>query len=213
LKEANKKVVIFARFVPEVEALAKIAQDLGMRTFALTGKTSIESRQQALKDFQAGDLQVFIAQIATGGVGITLTAADTAIFYSTDFSLANYEQAKARLHRIGQKNSVVYIHIVAKGTIDEEVMRRLAAKQDLANLVVDEYKNIISQGGEENMTKKPYFGLKPGTHEWMEVWKAHPELQEEMLEYQRSLTKKGVLKTEVEVTEENLEDQIENLLT
>src|SRR5690606_41485762 len=57
--------------------------------------------------FQSGDLQVFIAQIATGGVGITLTAADTAIFYSTDFSLANYEQAKARLHRIGQKNSVV----------------------------------------------------------------------------------------------------------
>src|SRR5690606_22351144 len=107
----------------------------------------------------------------------------------------------------------VYIHIMAKGTIDEEVMRRLAAKQDLANLVVDEYKNIILKGGEENMTKKPYFGLKPGTHEWMEVWKAHPELQNEMLEYQKSFTEKGVLKTEVEVTEENLEDQIENLLT
>lgn len=214
VKEANKKVVIFARFVPEVEALAKIAQDLGMKAFTLTGKTSIEARQQALKDFQSGDLQVFIAQIATGGVGITLTAADTAIFYSTDFSLANYEQAKARLHRIGQKNSVVYIHIMAKGTIDEEVMRRLAAKQDLANLVVDEYKNIIS-GGEENMTKKPYVGLKPGTPEWMEVWKAHPELQDEMLEYQKLLAEKeqGVLKTEVEVTEENLEDQIENLIT
>ena len=66
------------------------------------------------------------------------------------------------------------------------------------------------------MTKKPYFGLKPGTHEWMEVWKAHPELQEEMLEYGKLLTKKdqaGALKIEVEVTEENLEDQIENLLT
>lgn len=216
MKEANKKVVIFARFVPEVEALAKIAQDLGMSAFALTGKTSIEDRQQALKELQLGDLQVFIAQIATGGVGITLTAADTAIFYSTDFSLANYEQAKARLHRIGQKNSVVYIHLMAKGTIDEEVMRRLSAKQDIANLVVDEYKNIIFKGGEENMTKKPYFGLKPGTHEWMEVWKAQPELQDEMLEYQRSLTGKeqgGVLNTEVEVTGENLEDQIENLLT
>ena len=216
IKGTNKKVVIFARFVPEVEALAKITKDLGMKFFALTGKTPIEARQQALKDFQLGDLQVFIAQIATGGVGITLTAADTAIFYSTDFSLANYEQAKARLHRIGQKSSVVYIHIVAKGTIDEEVMRRLAAKQDLANLVVDEYKNIISQGGEENMTKKPYFGLKPGTPEWMEVWKDHPELQGEMLEYRRSLTRKEqgeALRTEVEVTRENLEDQIENLLT
>lgn len=217
MKGANKKVVIFARFVPEVEALAKIAQDLGMSAFALTGQASIEARQQALKDFQFGDLQVFIAQIATGGVGITLTAADTAIFYSTDFSLANCEQAKARLHRIGQKNPVVYIHIMAKGTIDEEVMKRLAAKQDIANLVVDQYK-IILRGGEENMTmeKKPYFGLKPGTHEWMEVWKAHPELQDEMLEYQRLLMEKeqgGVLKTEVEVTGENLEDQIENLLT
>lgn len=216
MKEANKKVVIFARFVPEVEALAKIAQDLGMKTFSLTGETSMESRQQALKDFQSGDLQVFIAQIATGGVGITLTAADTAIFYSTDFSLANYEQAKARLHRIGQKNSVVYIHIMAKGTIDEEVMGRLAAKQDLANLVVDEYKNIILKGGEENMAKKPYLGLKPGTPEWMKIWKDQPELQEEMLEYQRLLRREEQmddLKIEVEVTEENPENQIENLLT
>ena len=219
MKEANKKVVIFARFIPEVEALAKIAQDLGMSAFALTGKTSVEARQQALKDFQLGDLQVFIAQIATGGVGITLTAADTAIFYSTDFSLANYEQAKARLHRIGQKNSVVYIHIMAKRTIDEEVMRRLAAKQNLADLVVDEYKNIILQGGEENMTKKPYFGLKPGTHEWMGVWKAHPELQNEMLEYQKLLKEEEqmgavgeVLKKEIEVTGEDLEEQIENLI-
>ncbi len=219
IKENNKKVVIFARFVPEVEALAKIAQDLGMSSFALTGKTSVEARQQALKDFQLGDLQVFIAQIATGGVGITLTAADTAIFYSTDFSLANYEQAKARLHRIGQKNSVVYIHIMVKDAIDEEVMKRLAAKQDLANLIVDEYKNIILQGGEENMIKKPYFGLKPGTHEWMEVWKAHPELQDEMLEHQKLLKEREqrdavgeVLKKGVEVTEEDLEEKIKKLI-
>lgn len=221
IKETNKKVVIFARFIPEVEALAKIAQDLGMSTFALTGQASMEARQQALKDFQLGDLQVFVAQIATGGVGITLTAADTAIFYSTDFSLANYEQAKARLHRIGQKNSVVYIHIMAKDTIDEEVMKRLAAKQDIANLVVDEYKNIILKGGEENMTteKKPYFGLKPGTHEWMKVWKTHPELQNEMLEYQKLLKEREqmgavgeVLKKGIEVTGEDLEEQIENLI-
>lgn len=220
-KDSDKKVVIFARFVPEVEAIAEIAQNLGLKVFTLTGKTPVEARQQALKDFQLGDLQVFIAQIATGGVGITLTAADTAIFYSTDFSLANYEQAKARLHRIGQKSPVVYIHIMAKGTIDEEVMRRLAAKQDIANLVVDEYKYIILKGGEENMTmeKKPYFGLKPGTHEWMEVWKAHPELQDEMLEYQKLLKEREqmgavgeVLKKEIEVTGEDLEEQIENLI-
>src|SRR5690606_13013490 len=146
LKDAGKQVVVFARFRPEVEAIAKVAEELGFTTFTLTGETSTEDRGRGIRDFQEGQIQVFIAQIATGGLGITLTAADTAIFYSTDFSLANYDQAKARLHRIGQKRPVTYIHLVVKGSIDEEVIRRLAKKQDLARLVVDELRKIREGG-------------------------------------------------------------------
>src|SRR5690606_5800266 len=141
----------------------------------LTGKTSTEARGRGIRDFQEGRIQVFVAQIATGGLGITLTAADTAIFYSADFSLENYDQAKARLHRIGQKRPVTYIHLVVKGSIDEEVIRRLRKKQDLARLVVDELRKILEGGG--NTMKKPYEGLQPGTKDWMACWKRYPELQ------------------------------------
>jgi SNF2 family DNA or RNA helicase len=100
LKENNKQVVIFARFIPEIKAITELVKDLGMSSFTLTGETTTENRGKGIAEFQKGNIQVVISQISTGGLGITLTAADTAIFYSTDFSLANYEQAKARLHRI-----------------------------------------------------------------------------------------------------------------
>src|SRR5690606_23979311 len=82
LKDAGKQVVVFARFRPEVEAIAEVARGLGLTTFTLTGETSTEDRGRGIRGFQEGKIQVFIAQIATGGIGITLTAADTAIFYS-----------------------------------------------------------------------------------------------------------------------------------
>ncbi len=83
---------------------------------------------------------MFIAQIQTAGLGITLHAADTAIFYSVDFSYANYEQARARIHRIGQKNNCTYIHLLARGTVDEHVMKALQKKEDMAKMVVDNWR-------------------------------------------------------------------------
>jgi len=217
LKDAGKQVVIFARFRPEVEAIAKVAGELGLTTFTLTGGTSTEDRGRGIRDFQGGRIQVFIAQIATGGLGITLTAADTAIFYSADFSLANYDQAKARLHRIGQKRPVTYIHLVVKGSIDEEVIRRLAKKQDLARLVVDELRKILEGG--DTMKKKPYEGLQPGTEAWMACWRKYPELQNEMLEYQRLLKegddmehKKASKVVELEQEVEQAIEEVERIL-
>jgi SNF2 family DNA or RNA helicase len=84
-----------------------------------------------------------VAQIQTAGLGITLTAADTAIFYSLDYSFANYDQARARLHRIGQRNSVTYIHLVARGTVDEKVLKALQKKKNVANEVVDNWRNYF----------------------------------------------------------------------
>lgn len=207
LKDAGKQVVIFTRFRPEVEAIAKVAGELGLTTFTLTGGTSMEARGRGIRDFQEGRTQVFVAQIATGGLGITLTAADTAIFYSADFSLANYDQAKARLHRIGQKRSVTYIHLVVKGSIDEEVIRRLAKKQDLARLVVDELRKILEGG--DTMKKKSYEGLQPGTEAWMACWKKYPELQNEMLEYQRQLKEEDDMKHKKASKVVELEQQVE----
>jgi SNF2 family DNA or RNA helicase len=83
---------------------------------------------------------VFIGQIATAGMGITLTAASTMVFYSLDFSSSNHEQAKARIHRVGQSRPCTYIYLTARGTVDEKVMRALRDKADLAKTFIDDYR-------------------------------------------------------------------------
>lgn len=87
-----------------------------------------------------------MAQIQTAGLGITLTAADTAIFYSVDFNYANYSQARARIHRIGQKNNCTYIHLVCKNTVDEHVLQALQRKENIAKMVVDNWRDYFEKG-------------------------------------------------------------------
>lgn len=151
---SNKKVVIFARFVPEIEAIRKVSQSLGRNPVTLYGAT--KDRGQVVSDFQDDPtVKDIIIQIQTGGLGITLTAADTAIFYSTTFSFADYDQAKARLHRIGQRNPVTYIHILAEGTVDADVLQILKDKGDMATQIVDRLKGLRSSPIKSTSTKVP----------------------------------------------------------
>jgi SNF2 family DNA or RNA helicase len=95
--------------------------------------------------FQTDDnCKVFLAQIKTGREGITLHSADTMIFYSLDYSYADYEQAKARIHRSGQVRKCTYIHFIAKDTVDEKVMEVLRTKGDVARMVVDDWRSWLS---------------------------------------------------------------------
>jgi len=151
LLAAGKKVVVFARFRPEIEAMEKHLKQKRIGHVKLVG--GVKDRGSIIKKFQDDpNTKVIIAQISTGGVGITLTAADTAIFYSTGYSLTEYEQAKARIHRIGQTNKVTYIHLISKDTVDEEVFKALQEKRDLARLTVDQFKELIFKG-DKKMTK------------------------------------------------------------
>lgn len=156
---ASKKVVIFARFVSEIEAIKKVSQSLGRNPVSLSGAT--KDRGKVVADFQDDPtVKDIIIQIQTGGLGITLTAADTAVFYSTTFSFADYDQAKARLHRIGQRNPVTYIHILAGGTIDEEVLQILKDKGDMATQIVDRLKGINSRTSTKGPFRNPSQSLR-----------------------------------------------------
>jgi len=93
-------------------------------------------------------VQVFVGQIATAGLGITLTAASTMVFYSLDYSMSNFEQAKARIHRVGQDQKCVYIYLTAWGTVDEKVLKALRDKADLARTLVDDYRQGVNPYGE-----------------------------------------------------------------
>ena len=141
---AGKKVIIFARFLPEIQGIRKLLEAKGVDYEWIAGEVPMNARGEAVRRFQEEpSCKVFVAQIQTAGLGITLTAADTAIFYSLDYSFANYDQARARLHRIGQRNSATYIHLVARGTVDEKVLRALKSKRDVATKVVDNWKDYF----------------------------------------------------------------------
>ena len=142
--DAGKKLVIFARFRPEIAAIEKLLQGLKIRYECIHGDINMSERGGKVKAFQTNpDVKVFVAQLQTAGLGITLTAADTAVFYSLDFSFANYDQARARLHRIGQKNNVTNIHLIMKGTVDTKVMGALKKKKNVADVVVDGWRKLF----------------------------------------------------------------------
>jgi SNF2 family DNA or RNA helicase len=140
--EERKKVVVFARFVPEIDAISAMLRKKKI-AYALI-KGDVKDRAEQVDEFQNNDeVRVFIGQLQTTGMGLTLTAGSVAVYYSLDFSYANYEQSRARVRRIGQQKRGVYIHLVCKDTIDETVMSALRKKADVSKLLVDDYKKIL----------------------------------------------------------------------
>ena len=135
---AEKKFVVFCRYLAEIDAVSKLLTDMKIPNQTITGATKMETRKEILEKFsKEKELRCIVLNIQVGSVGIDLTAADTMIFYSHSYSYADYEQARARIHRNGQVNKCLYIHIAAKDTIDERVMESLGEKKDVAQIIVD----------------------------------------------------------------------------
>jgi len=127
-------VVVFCRFHRDLDAVNRIADEAGRRSLELSG------RMDELKRWQAGEVPVLAVQIDSGGLGIDLTRARYAIYYSLGFSLGSYEQSLARVHRPGQTRPVEYIHLLAEGTVDEKVMAALSNRADVVNSVLQQMK-------------------------------------------------------------------------
>ena len=141
--QEGKKLVVIARFIPEIKAICKLLEKQGVKYSCIMG--GVKDREAQVSAFQNDpQTQVFVGQIATAGLGITLTAASTMVFYSEDYSMSNFEQAKARIHRVGQKENCTYIYLVAKGTVDEKVLAALRSKADLARTLVDDYRRGLN---------------------------------------------------------------------
>lgn len=136
----EKKVVIMARFIVELYAIQELLLERKIGYAVVHG--GIMDRGKQIQRFQYDDnCRVFVGQIAAAGLGITLTAASTMVFFSMDYNMSNFEQAKARIHRAGQKENCHYIYLVCKGTIDGKVLYALQKKVDLAKMLVDDYRN------------------------------------------------------------------------
>ncbi len=139
----EKKIVVMARFIPELGDIQTLLENKGIGYAIVRG--GVKNRDEEIRRFQEdSDCRVFVGQIAAAGLGITLTAASTMVFYSLDYSMSNFEQAKARIHRVSQTENCLYIYLIAKGTVDAKVLRSLRDKVDLAKSLVDDYRKGVN---------------------------------------------------------------------
>lgn len=131
----GRRVLVFSQFV---EMLRLIEGDLtaaGIPHLMLTGQT--QNRGAVLQDFAQGDAPVFLLSLKAGGVGLTLTEADTVILYDPWWNPAVERQAMDRTHRIGQDKPVFVHRLVAAGTVEEKILEMQARKQALADALFD----------------------------------------------------------------------------
>jgi SNF2 family DNA or RNA helicase len=140
LDEMEGKTIIWARFRYDVKRITKaLLEKYGDgKAVDYFGDTSDDDRVEAVDRFQNGDALFFVGNPQTGGYGLTLTAAQNVIYFSNSFDLAVRMQSEDRAHRIGQRNTVTYVDLIAEGTIDEKIVKSLRAKLNIASQVMGE---------------------------------------------------------------------------
>jgi len=130
--------VVFCRFREDLRSVRAACEALGLRYGELSGtlKDGLTDRGE-----MSPSIDVLGAQIQSGGIGIDLTRAHYAIYYSLGFSLCEYEQSLARLHRPGQKRNVCYYHLIAENTVDRRVYAALRSRKNVIEAVLEGMKD------------------------------------------------------------------------
>ncbi|MCP1372486.1 DEAD/DEAH box helicase [Dyella lutea] len=131
----GRKVLLFSQFT---EMLKLIAHELDRRRIpyvTLTGET--RDRAEPVKQFQEGDVPLFLLSLKAGGVGLNLTAADTVIHYDPWWNPAAEAQASDRAHRIGQDKPVFVFRLITANTVEERIEEMKARKAELADAVLE----------------------------------------------------------------------------
>ena len=142
VEETDGKVIIWATYREDikkiVEALKKAYGEAS--TVEYHGGVDATLRQDHIAQFQdvKGPTRYFVGNPQTGGYGITLTAANTVIYFSNSYDLEKRLQSEDRAHRIGQTGSVLYIDLIAEKTIDERIVKALKQKINIANEIMGE---------------------------------------------------------------------------
>jgi len=131
--DANEPFVVFCRFRSDINAAHAAAESVGRKSLELSGQ------RHELERWQRGEGTVLVVQIQAGGAGVDLTRACYCAYYSLGFSLGDYLQSRARVHRPGQTRHVTYFHLVAEDTVDQRIYRALSRREDIVRSVLGEY--------------------------------------------------------------------------
>ena len=140
--EIQGKAIIWATWTQDIRAIAEALRDrFSVQAVAtLHGETPDSDRQEIVETFQdrQSELRFIVGHPKTGGYGLTLTAANTVIYYSNSYDLELRLQSEDRAHRIGQENKVTYIDLISPKTIDEKIVNALRNKIKIADTVLGE---------------------------------------------------------------------------
>lgn len=137
VEDVEGQFIVWAHFREEIEQIAQALKEMGISAVQYHGGVGNADREIAVDEFQSGAARVFVGQPKAGGIGLTLTAATTAIYYSRDWNLEDRLQSEDRCHRIGTTETVTYIDLAAQDTIDEDIAEALQAKQEVASAILD----------------------------------------------------------------------------
>jgi hypothetical protein len=132
--EQGKKVIVFTNFTSTLDA---IQEKYKKKCVTLDGRMSKDRRQESVDRFQNEDkVKIFISNIVAGGVGITLTAAETVIMNDLSFVPAHHSQAEDRAYRYGQKNNVLVYYPIFENTIEKIIYNILQKKKNVIDQVM-----------------------------------------------------------------------------
>ena len=152
--DGEHKVLVFSQFRSMLELLEEDLTREGIRYFKITGETKKEDRVTLVNRFNQDDTPVFLISLKAGGTGLNLTGADIVIHYDPWWNLAAQNQATDRAHRIGQTKVVSVYKLIAKGSIEEKILKMQEDKRVLSDEILNG-----KTGGLMNMSKEELMEL------------------------------------------------------
>ncbi|XP_038077315.1 chromatin-remodeling ATPase INO80-like [Patiria miniata] len=137
LKRQGHRVLIYSQMTRMIDLLEEFMWHRKHTYMRLDGSSKISDRRDMVADFQSrSDIFVFLLSTRAGGLGINLTAADTVIFYDSDWNPTVDQQAMDRAHRLGQTKQVTVYRLICKGTIEEKILQRAREKSEIQRMVI-----------------------------------------------------------------------------
>jgi DNA helicase INO80 len=137
LKQEGHRVLIYFQMTKMIDLMEEYLTYKQYSYLRLDGSSKISDRRDMVSDWQNNpDIFVFLLSTRAGGLGINLTAADTVIFYDSDWNPTVDQQAMDRAHRLGQTRQVTVYRMVSRGTIEERILQRAIQKDEIQKVVI-----------------------------------------------------------------------------
>ncbi|MDA1665260.1 SNF2 helicase associated domain-containing protein [Bacillus cereus] len=150
-RSTGKRILIFSQFTKMLSIIGRELNRQAIPYFYLDGSTPAQDRVELCDRFNEGEGDLFLISLKAGGTGLNLTGADTVILYDLWWNPAVEQQAADRAYRMGQKNTVQVIKLVAQGTIEEKMHELQESKKNLIAEVIEPGEEKLSSITEEEI--------------------------------------------------------------